>query len=98
MAAPLSAIGRPIAPESVQLAGESRKPGEFQGFLERALRSVEDSRSESTQAVQSFLSGEGEDLHTAALATQRAELAFELGLQVRNKIVQAYQEIMRMPM
>jgi flagellar hook-basal body complex protein FliE len=32
------------------------------------------------------------------LATQRAEIAFDLGLQVRNKVVQAYQEIMRMQM
>jgi flagellar hook-basal body complex protein FliE len=32
------------------------------------------------------------------MATQRAGLAFELGLQVRNKVVQAYQQIMQMPM
>ena len=98
MPASISGIGQVIIPEPLQLVGESRKPGEFEGFLERALRNVEAMRSESTQAVQSFLSGESEDLHTAALATQKAELTFELGLQVRNKIVQAYQEIMRMPM
>jgi flagellar hook-basal body complex protein FliE len=35
-------------------------------------------------------------LHTTVLATQRAELSFDLFLQVRNKVVAAYQEIMRM--
>ena len=37
-------------------------------------------------------------VHTTVLATQQAELAFELGLQVRNKVVSAYQEIMKMQM
>jgi flagellar hook-basal body complex protein FliE len=48
--------------------------------------------------VQQFLTGENEELHTTILATQKAELAFELGLQVRNKVVDAYQEIMKMQM
>ena len=48
--------------------------------------------------VQKFLTGENEELHTTILATQKAELAFELGLQVRNKVVDAYQEIMKMQM
>ncbi len=57
---------------------------------------MEQTRNEAAQSVENFLSGEGEELHTTVLATQRAELSFELGLQVRNKVVQAYQEIMRM--
>jgi flagellar hook-basal body complex protein FliE len=99
MPAPLSAIGGGASlPEPARLAGEIRKPGAFQAALEGAMQAVEGLRGEAVEAVQKFLSGESEELHTAALATQRAELAFELGLQVRNKVVQAYQEIMRMPM
>ncbi len=52
----------------------------------------------ATQAVQRFLSGDGQELHSAILAVQRADLTFELGLQVRNKVVSAYQEIMRIQM
>jgi flagellar hook-basal body complex protein FliE len=48
--------------------------------------------------VQSFLAGEGGELHSTIMATQRAELSFELFQQVRNKVVSAYQEIMRMQM
>jgi flagellar hook-basal body complex protein FliE len=66
--------------------------------LENAVHTVENIQQQSTQAVEKFLSGEGEELHTTILATQRAELALELFLQVRNKVVQAYQEVMRMPM
>ena len=49
-------------------------------------------------SVERFLSGEGEELHTTILATQQAELSFDLFLQARNKVVSAYQEIMRMQM
>jgi flagellar hook-basal body complex protein FliE len=53
---------------------------------------------DASASVERFLSGEGEELHTTIMATQRAELAFELFLQARNKVVSAYQEIMRMQM
>jgi flagellar hook-basal body complex protein FliE len=48
--------------------------------------------------VQKFLRGDSDELHSTILATQKAELAFQLGLQVRNKVVDAYQEIMKMQM
>ena len=51
---------------------------------------------QANQSVENFLAGKNEDVHTAVLATQRADLSFELFMQVRNKVVSAYQEIMRM--
>lgn len=68
----------------------------FRDVLAEAIQRVEQYRQDAHQAIQRFLSGESEELHEVALATQRAELAFELFVQVRNKVVQAYQEIMRM--
>jgi len=85
----------PIQPPS--LAGE--RAGRAEGFREvfsEAVGTVERFRRDSHDSVERFLSGEGEELHRVAMATQQAELAFELFLQVRNKVVQAYQEIMRM--
>ncbi len=55
-------------------------------------------QSDASKTVQKFVTGESEELHSVALGVQRAELEFELFLQVRNKVVQAYQEIMRMQM
>src|SRR5687768_10998003 len=69
--------------------------GSFQSILESAMSSVETSRQNAAQAIDAFLSGEGGELHTTILAAQKAELSLELFLQVRNKVVQAYQEIMR---
>lgn len=85
-------------PDLPKLAGGGEKSGEFTALLQGAIGGMEQTRKEAAQSVENFLSGEGEELHTTVLATQRAELSFELGLQVRNKIVQAYQEIMRMQM
>jgi len=59
---------------------------------------VELSHNEANQSVQSFLSGEGEDLHSTILSVQRAGLEFDMLMQVRNKVVSAYQEVMRMQM
>jgi flagellar hook-basal body complex protein FliE len=98
MTTPISAIGAISAPGMVKPAFEAGKPGEFQKVLESTIQTLQSTQNDASKAVQSFLTGESEDLHTTALATQRAEIAFELGLQVRNKVVSAYQEIMRMQM
>jgi len=70
-------------------------PG-FREMLEGAVSQVERSRGEAARAVEQFLAGEGGELHTALLAVQKAELTLELFLEARNKILQGYQEIMRM--
>jgi len=89
-----------IAPSTgVQGAGavtSSKSTGSFASALEGAIQSVEQPGQEADQAIQNFLNGDGEELHNVALTVQRASLAFDLGLQVRNKIVSAYQEVMKM--
>jgi flagellar hook-basal body complex protein FliE len=76
----------------------ARAGGGFQQVFADAIGGVERLRDRANQSVEAFLAGEGEELHQTVLATQRAELAFELFLEMRNKVVQAYQEIMRMQM
>jgi flagellar hook-basal body complex protein FliE len=102
MSLPISPISLPAPAESIAKAiqgpADGQAAGTFRGVLEGAIQTVEQSRTEASQAVQGFLSGDGQELHSAILATQRADLAFELSLQVRNKVVSAYQEIMRMQM
>ncbi len=98
MPAPIVPISGPTFPDPIRPAGESRGGGAFQEALASAIRSVEGVRRDASATVERFLAGEGEELHTAVLAAQRAELAFEMFLQARNKVVSAYQEIMRMQM
>jgi len=97
MPIPIAPITPIRLPESIQAPREASQNGGFQSVLDAAIQSVESSGSKASKAVESFLSGESEELHSTALAVQRAELQFDLFLQVRNKVVAAYQEIMRMP-
>ena len=83
-------------PEPVQLAGNTSSPGGFQSVLEGMIGKSEQSRAAAQSSVNNFLAGGNEELHSVVLASQRAELEFDLFLQVRNKVVSAYQEIMRM--
>jgi len=101
MSLPISPIQIPATADisgSIQTPSASGTSGEFRGLLEGAIQKVEQTGQAATQAVERFLSGDGQELHSAMLAVQRADLTFELGLQVRNKVVSAYQEIMRLQM
>jgi flagellar hook-basal body complex protein FliE len=91
---PISGIALPPAPSATSKASG----GAFQDVLSNAIQEVEAFGQNASASVDRLLSGEGEELHSTILATQRAELSFDLFLQMRNKVVSAYQEIMRMPM
>jgi flagellar hook-basal body complex protein FliE len=92
----------PTAPGSIPGVGPSTRttgPTTGQGFgesLSRLVGSVEQSSAAANVAVENMLTGTG-DVHEAMIALQRAETALQLTVQVRNKLVQAYQDIMRMP-
>ena len=96
MLSPVGPIGA-VTGAAIAPATAASSPGAgFQSLFERAISGVENLRQTADQGIERFLAGEGEELHSMAMATQKAELAFELFLQVRNKVVSAYQEIMRM--
>jgi flagellar hook-basal body complex protein FliE len=74
-----------------QAAGKS-----FGQQLESAVSDIELQQQDAQYKVSSMLAGDGGDVHDAMIAVQKADLSFQLMLQVRNKVVQAYQEIERM--
>jgi len=84
-----------VTPSSSSSGGSGASFGEI---LSSAIGEVEGARTSANQSVDRFLSGEGEDLHSTILASQRADLEFQMFMQVRNKIVSAYQEVMKMQM
>jgi flagellar hook-basal body complex protein FliE len=68
----------------------------FESMLGEAVTRVEAMRTDAHRQVQSFMAGESADPHKMILSVQKADLSFQLFLQVRNKFTQAYQELMRM--
>ncbi len=67
----------------------------FGTVLKDAISTVNDLQQQSDREIQKLMTGETQDLHTTMIAVQKADLSFQMMMQVRNKIVQAYQEIMR---
>jgi flagellar hook-basal body complex protein FliE len=99
MALPIQSVGAvPALADPRAVAPVGGAPGEFRNALAAAVEGVERMRVDADTRVQRFISEEGEELHSVALATQRAEMSLELFQQMRNKVVQAYQEVMRMQM
>jgi len=96
MIPPISSIPSISMPDVAQVKSTDAGAGGFQSVLEGIVGHVEQSQTQAQQATQNFLTGGNEELHSVALAAQRASLEFELFLQVRNKVTSAYQEIMRM--
>ena len=96
MISPISSIPPISMPDVAQVKSTEPSAGGFQSVLEGIVGRVEQSQTQAKQVTESFLTGGNEELHSVALAAQRASLEFELFLQVRNKVTAAYQEIMRM--
>ena len=68
----------------------------FTESLSKLIENVEETGLDANRAVTSMVDKTG-DVHEAMIALQKAEMALQLTVQVRNKFVQAYQDIMRMP-
>ena len=78
--------------------GSGQSGGGFGSVLSDAIGRVDQFQQNAQTSIGKFLSGEDEEVHKVALATQQASMSFDLFLQVRNKVVSAYQEVMRMQM
>jgi flagellar hook-basal body complex protein FliE len=77
--------------------GKTEEGASFGDMLKNAISTANELQKDSDHEIQKLMTGETEDLHTTMIAVQKADLSFQMMMQVRNKIVQAYQEIMRMP-
>lgn len=81
---------------SIQKTEEPKRA--FSQFLSEALEKVNQSQLEADRLTQLLAAGEITDLHQVMIAAEKANIQLQLTLAVRNKVVEAYQEIMRMQM
>lgn len=85
------------APQAGASAGPTETPaGTFQNALKSALDTVSASQNKAEALSDGYEKGEVTDVAKVMLARQEAGVAFEATLQVRNKLLSAYQDIMRM--
>lgn len=69
---------------------------DFRHVLHGAIDDIQQLEAQAQQKVAGVLAGNGSDVHSALIAVEKADLSFQLMMQVRNKIISAYEEISRM--
>lgn len=74
----------------------ARSNDSFTKTLHGALEQVDKMQADAQEKVNGLLSGNGQDVHGAMIAVQQASLSFDLMVQMRNKVVNAYTEISRL--
>lgn len=72
------------------------KPGEnFHQVLESAVQQMNDVNQKADQAIQKLATGEIQDVHQVMLAVEKANLTFNTMMKIRNKLIEAYNEVMQ---
>lgn len=80
-----------------EVSGEGAGSGvSFADMLSRAVNSVDASMKASEQGVQDFIAGETDSVHEVMISMQRAQISFQMMVEVRNKAIEAYHELSRM--
>ncbi len=72
--------------------------GDFKTSFASMINQVQGLQEKASAAQTRLVSGEVEDIHQVMIAAEEASVAFEMMMEVRNKLLEAYQEIMRMQM
>jgi flagellar hook-basal body complex protein FliE len=95
--APITKIGIPRQLESVQPSAElPGHSGSFATLLQQSLERVDGLQHEADAAARAFALGQAPSVHDTMIAMEKADLSLRLTTKLWNKVVEAYQEIMRM--
>lgn len=68
----------------------------FGGILKEQMANINNLQAQANEAMQTYATGGEIELHNVILAAEKADLSLQLGMQVRNKLIAAYQEVMHM--
>ena len=91
--AELQTLGQPAEITSAQPAGDS-----FAGMLGKMVAEVNAKQNAAGASVSALQAGQSVPLHQTVIAMEEASVSFQLMVEVRNKLLESYQEIMRMQM
>ena len=96
----ITPITAPITPMPPLIAGGSASAKPSEGFGQQLGKLLEDAHAQqlkADEAVKGFLTGDGQDIHQVMFAMEQARFSLMAVMEVRNKLVEAYQEVSRMP-
>jgi flagellar hook-basal body complex protein FliE len=101
----MPAFARPIPAAELEKLGSTgglpgistgSNPGSFSGLLEKFVNDVNNKQVAAGQAVHDLQNGQSVSLHQTMIAMEEASISFHLMVEVRNKVLESYQELMRM--
>jgi flagellar hook-basal body complex protein FliE len=85
-----------IGPEAAQKQKQDQNSVSFGNMLARSLEEVNRLQITADEAIEGLETGKQKNIHETMIAMEKADVAFQLLMQVRNKIISAYETIMRM--
>jgi flagellar hook-basal body complex protein FliE len=89
----------PIKPLSLPIqrnSGDGKQTEGFSQYLNEAINKVNELQKAADNSAIALATGEIQNLHQVTIDSLKAEIALQFTLQIRNKVIEAYQEIMRM--
>ncbi len=92
----ISSIQNLITSSPVKHTEETNKLVDFKELLMEALQNVNSLEQESSKITEDFIAGRTDNIHSVLIAGEKASVSLQFVLEVRNKVLEAYQEIMRM--
>lgn len=69
--------------------------GKFADMIEKAVESVNDNIMDGENAINNYISGKETSLHSTLITMEKADVSFKLMMEVRSKLMSAYQEVIR---
>ncbi len=88
-----------LSPQAaIKETDKSNGQSSFTNILSDAIDSAKEAEKSAGEQNAAILTGEADDLHTPLIEAQKAELILSLAVQIRNKVIEAYNDVMRMQM
>jgi len=91
-------IGSPTQPQPLKSTADNAPADKatFGKWLNQSLAEADQLQQASDTAAEKLMTGESKDIHGTMIAMQKASIAFDLVMEIRNKVITAYEEIKRM--
>ncbi|MBW7886947.1 MAG: flagellar hook-basal body complex protein FliE [Bacteroidetes bacterium] len=88
-------VQQTVSKKAVDKALQSTQQS-FGEVLSKTITDVNDLQNEAGKAIEKMVTGEASDLHEVMIAVEKARTSFDLLMEIRNKTIDMYREIMRM--
>ena len=89
----LNRVEQPVSPSSI---GVEKTSQDFASTLKNAVQAVNQAQKDADYKMQELATGKSNNIHETMIAAEKADISLRLMVQVRNKVIEAYQEIMKM--